>query len=112
MGPASLALDIGVFYDFLYSVLRLSASLGLDFSGRALSRSQALRPGLPCDVGLARGLRRLRARAPPRRPLPLPRPLPAAGLVPARRAMRGVRRLVVHGVPAAAWRRSGLPWGG
>ena len=42
MGPASLGLDIGIFCDFLYSVLLMSAILGLDFLGLALSRPQVL----------------------------------------------------------------------
>jgi hypothetical protein len=41
MGPASLGLEIGVFCACLYGVLLLSAILGLDFLGLALSRPQA-----------------------------------------------------------------------
>jgi hypothetical protein len=41
----SRALDIGVFCDFLYSVLLLHMILGLDFSGLALSWPQ--RRGAP-----------------------------------------------------------------
>jgi hypothetical protein len=44
MGLASLGLEIGIFGDFLYSVLLLDAILGLDLLGRALSRSQVV-PG-------------------------------------------------------------------
>jgi hypothetical protein len=40
MGLASLALDIGIFYDFLYSVLLLNVILWLDFLGRAPYRPQ------------------------------------------------------------------------
>jgi Cu-Zn family superoxide dismutase len=43
MGLASLGLEIGIFCDFLCSVLLLNAILGLDFSGLALSRPQVLR---------------------------------------------------------------------
>ena len=35
MGLASLGLEISIFGDVLYSVLRFNASLGLDSSGRA-----------------------------------------------------------------------------
>jgi hypothetical protein len=42
MGLASLGLDIGIFCDFLYSVNLLSAVLGLDFLGPALSWPQVL----------------------------------------------------------------------
>ena len=40
VGLASLGLQIGIFCDFLYSVLLLSAVLGLDFLGLTLSRPQ------------------------------------------------------------------------
>jgi hypothetical protein len=40
MGLASLGLAIGIFCDFLCSVLLLNAILGIDFLGRALSRPQ------------------------------------------------------------------------
>ena len=40
MGLISLGLEIGVFCDFLFSVLLFIAIWGLDFSGRALSRPQ------------------------------------------------------------------------
>jgi hypothetical protein len=40
MGPASLGLEIVIFYDFLYSILILNAILGLDCLGLALSRPQ------------------------------------------------------------------------
>ena len=40
MGLISLWLDIGIFCDFLYSVLLLSSILGLDFLGLALSSSR------------------------------------------------------------------------
>jgi hypothetical protein len=40
MGLASLGLDIGIFCDFLCSVLLLNAILGLDFLALALSRTQ------------------------------------------------------------------------
>jgi hypothetical protein len=40
MGLASLGLEIGVFFDFLYSVLLLNEILGLYLLGLALSRSQ------------------------------------------------------------------------
>ena len=40
MGLASFGLEIGVFCDFLYSVLLLNAILGLDCLGLALSRPQ------------------------------------------------------------------------
>jgi hypothetical protein len=40
MGLAGLGLEIGIFCDFLYSVLLLSAVLGLDFLGLALFRPQ------------------------------------------------------------------------
>jgi hypothetical protein len=49
MGVASFGLDIGVFYDLLYSVLLLSVILGLDFLGRALpcsGRRRARQPHL------------------------------------------------------------------
>jgi hypothetical protein len=42
MGPASLGLDIGIFCDFLYSVLLLRVILGLYLLGLALSRPQVL----------------------------------------------------------------------
>jgi hypothetical protein len=45
VGTASLRLDIGIFCDFLYSVLILQAILGLDFLGLALSRPQVLGGG-------------------------------------------------------------------
>ena len=46
MGLASLGLEIGIFCDFLYSVILLNVFLGLDFLGLALSRPQVLhRPG-------------------------------------------------------------------
>jgi hypothetical protein len=41
MGLASLGLELGIFCDFLYSILLLNAVLGLDFLGLALSRSQS-----------------------------------------------------------------------
>ena len=62
-GLASLALDIGFFCDLLYSVLLLSAVLGLDFLGRALSRPQVLRLGAVRGGGVrgyARGVRPVR----------------------------------------------------
>ena len=37
MGLASLGLEIGIFCDYLYSILPLNAILGLDFLGLALS---------------------------------------------------------------------------
>ena len=40
MGLASLRLDIGIFCNFLYSVLLRNAILGLDFLGLALSSSR------------------------------------------------------------------------
>ena len=44
MGQTSFGLDIGIFCDFLYSVLLLDVSLGLDFLGLALSRPQVPHP--------------------------------------------------------------------
>ena len=40
MGLASLGLDIGIFCDFLYSILLFHTILGLEFLGLALSRPQ------------------------------------------------------------------------
>ena len=40
MGLVNVGLDISIFGDFLYSVLLLSAIVGLDFLGLALSRPQ------------------------------------------------------------------------
>jgi hypothetical protein len=42
MGLASFGLEIGIFCEFLHCVLLLSAILGLDFLGLALSRPQVL----------------------------------------------------------------------
>ena len=47
MGLASLGLEIGICYDFLYNVLLLNAILGLGFLGLALSRPQVH----PADLG-------------------------------------------------------------
>ena len=64
MGLTSLGLEIGIFCDFLYSVLLLSVALGLDFLGLALvptsgkSKSQqikiATRPKSVSKVGTPR----------------------------------------------------------
>ena len=40
MGLTSLGLEIGIFSDFLYSVLLFNANSGLDFLGRPLFRPQ------------------------------------------------------------------------
>ena len=42
-GPASLGLDIGIFFEFLRSVLLFNAISGLGVLGRALSRPQLRR---------------------------------------------------------------------
>ena len=66
MGRASLGLDVGIFCDFLYSVLLLSAILGLDFLGLALSRPQvrrAVAAGAPRRGGAV--ARAVRARGSP-----------------------------------------------
>jgi hypothetical protein len=52
MGRASLGLEIGTSYDFLYSVLLLNAILGLDFLGLALSGAQVV--GTPHGRNTAR----------------------------------------------------------
>ena len=58
MGLASLGLDIGIFCDFLYSVLLLSVILGLlDFLGLALSRPQGPHRGHAEAGGVERLLR-------------------------------------------------------
>jgi hypothetical protein len=57
MELASLGLDIGIFCDFLYSVLLLNAIVGLGLLGLALSSSR--RPG---RSGTATGRRRTRPR--------------------------------------------------
>jgi hypothetical protein len=52
MGLASFGLQIGVFREFLYSVLLLNAILGLDLLGLALYRPQVEADGAHFD-GLA-----------------------------------------------------------
>jgi hypothetical protein len=53
-GLVSLALNIGVFCDFLYSILLFNAILVLDLLGLALSRPQVLlRPPPGRDLHLA-----------------------------------------------------------
>jgi hypothetical protein len=47
MGLGSFGLEIGIFCDFLYSVLLFDATSGLDFSGRALSWPQVWQFAFP-----------------------------------------------------------------
>jgi hypothetical protein len=53
MGLASLALNIGVLYNFLYSILLFNDILGLDFIGLALSRPQVGLHAAALDARLA-----------------------------------------------------------